>query len=158
MRLLLASMVALLPTAGQAALTPSPQAIRTQIRHVGPKATVTRLDNDGNMDRVLDAIGTGNPQWIALAPLLAPGTDGADGEGLGIGLATALPINPSAVLRVAEPGHGVLGLLRVCGVPFIETTPESNEAYVKRTTAALAKLTDETLRTSRDQCLARLRS
>ena len=139
MRLLLASMVALLPTAGQeAALTPSPPAIRDQIRHAGPKATVTRLDSDGNMDRVLDAIGTGNPQWIALTPLLAPGTDGADGEGLGIGLATALPINPSAVLRVAEPGNGVLGLLRVCGVPFIETTPESNETYVKRATAALA--------------------
>ena len=158
MRLLLASLVGLVPIVVYAATLPSPQAIRAQIQHAGPKATVSRLDNDGGMDKVLEAIGTGDPQWIALAPLLAPGTDGADGEGLGIELATTLPINPAAVLRVAEPGNGVLGLLRVCGLPFIETTAASNEAYLRLATAALAKITDPNLRSSRDQCLARLRS
>ncbi len=158
MRLLLAFMVGLLPVIACAAPMPSPQAIRAQIQRTGLKATVTRLDKDGDMDRVLDAIGTGDPRWIALAPLLAQGTDGADGEGLGIELAAALPINPRAVLQVTKPGNGILGLLRVCGVPFIESTPASNEAYVKRATIAVAAIIDPALRASRDQCLTQLKS
>ncbi len=119
---------------------------------------MTRLDSNGQMDGVLDAIGSGDPEWIALAPLLAPGTDGADGEGFGIELATALPINPAAVLRIATPGNGILGLLRVCGVPFIESTPASDKSYVKQATAAVAEVSDPALKTLRDQCLAQLRS
>lgn len=158
MRLLLAAIVGLLPVAAHAVPMPSPQAVRAQIQRVGPKTTVTRLDGAGDMDRILDAIGTGDPQWIALAPLLALGTDGADGEGLGIELATALPINPAAVLRITTPGDGVLGLLRVCGVPFIESTPASDKTYLRQAVAAVAGVSDPTLKTSRDQCLARLRS
>ncbi len=158
MRLLLALAVRLLPVPAHATPIPSPTVVRAQIRNAGSKTTVTRLDNVGQMDGILDAIGSGDPEWIALVPLLAPGTDGADGEGLGIELATALPINPAAVLRIATPGDGILGLLRVCGVPFIESTPASGKAYLKQATAAVAGVSDPALKTSRDRCLARLKS
>ncbi len=78
---------------------------------------------------------------------------------LGISLAATLPRNPSAVLRVIEmrDQDGVIGIDRVCGIPFIETTPSFNNAYVRRTLNALAQVHDRALASTRNACAARLR-
>jgi len=79
---------------------------------------------------------------------------------LGICLARALPRNPSTVLRVTDLANedGALGVNRVCGVPFIETTRAYNNAYKRRTIPAVGRVRDPTLAMARAKCLARLKS
>jgi hypothetical protein len=87
--------------------------------------------DDAAVDRLFERIGTGRADWVALAPKLADGADGADAEGLGIALAYALPRNPAAALKVVDPVEGdshILAISRVCGIPFIDDAPKNYKA------------------------------
>lgn len=135
-----------------------------QVEHLiksrGAHDAVSYLDKANELDYMLDQVGRGNSEWIAIALRIAPGTDAAAAEGLGISLARALPRNPPAVLRVMDLANedGVLGVNRVCGVPFIETTRAYNDAYKRRVIPAVGRVRDPTLGAARMKCLARLKS
>ena len=144
-------------TAAGAATLPTPGAAVRTISQQGPRAEVAGLDRSGQMARIFDLIGSGNRPWIAIVPSFADGTDGADGEGLGTELARALPLSTAAVLRVIRSGGGVIGVERVCSVPFIETTANWNTAYERRTSQALQRVRDPRLARVRDRCLRVLR-
>ena len=142
-----------------AAPPPEAHAIADRLRVVGAKATVAELDDKEQLDAVLDRIGQGSAAWIALAPDLATGTDGASSEGLAIELARALPRNPLAVLRVASSSESsVVGIKKICGLPFIEATIVSNTIYRRKALAAVSKVHDLSLKVKRNQCLDRLKS
>lgn len=116
-----------------AAPLPSARVLTARTRVDGARATVADLDRKHQLDAVLDKIGQGSTAWVALAPRLSTGTDGAGSEGLGIELARALPRNPVAVLQAAAFGaDSIIGIARVCGVPFIEATIASDNAYIRR--------------------------
>lgn len=117
----------------------APDAVRIagEIDTQGARPAVASLDRDGQFDAVLERIATGNAAWVELAPRLAQGTDGSASIGLTIALATALPKNPAAVLRVLDDGP-VLGASAVCGVPFIEPAPGDVKAYLDRTIPAVS--------------------
>ena len=124
-RFALPALTALLLVAGtaRAAVPPPPATIAASIRAHGAAATVAGLLKADQWESVAGKIGSGDARWIALAPPLVPGADGAVAEGLGISLAYALPKNPRAVLAALDPKDGpVIGADQVCSVPFIEDT------------------------------------
>ena len=151
---LLACAATAITAAAPSALAPPTLAVR--LERAGAKTVVNELDATGQFDTVIEQIGHGSAAWVALAPRLAPGADGANAEGLGIALARALPINPAAVLRASTDWEGPVGIKRVCSVPFIETTRSYNLAYTRRALAALSRVHDPDLVAKRNQCRTNL--
>lgn len=143
----------------RAASPVDPHILTTILETQGAEKTVEMLERAGQWEAVLNAMGRGDTAWITLAPKLAPGTDGASAEGLGIALAQALPVNPAAVLAVAELGdHGIISIDRVCGTPFIETSKAVNAIYDGRAIRAVSHVSLAGLTAKRDACVARLKS
>ena len=157
---LFAALIAGVPVMTAQAAVPVPDArtLAGRLHAFGAKATVDDLDKHGQLDGVLDRIGKGSTRWVALAPALAPGTDAASAEGLGVELARALPSNPVAVLEAVNPGDNVvIGIRKVCGIPFIEPTEAFIAAYRRRAIAAVSKVRIPSLEAKKQQCLAQLR-
>jgi hypothetical protein len=134
----------------------SPDAISRDIAAHGASAVVARLLANGDYDRVMDRIDTGEARWVALAPKLAPGADAGAAEELPISLAFALPKNPRAVLALLSGPNG-FPVEDVCSAPFIEGTIRDIPAYVKRAEKAVGEVSDPHLAKVRDACLAQLR-
>lgn len=136
----------------RAAPTVAPQAVRQSIRDQGARQTINELQRRGQWEAITDAMDAGQPAWIALAPLLAGGSDAGSAEDLGISLAFALPKNPQAVLTALDMRDGViLGPSRVCGRPFIEGTEP--RGYKARSLAALGRVTAPDLGRRKQACL-----
>ncbi len=155
-----ATLAALLAAAspGFAAPAPNPAAVRDSIRREGAKATIADLAKADQWDAVSDRMDSGNADWIALAPLLAPGSDAGSAEDLGISLAFSLPKNPRAVLAALDPanGHIIIGGDRVCGLPFVEDTVPDLPAYRLKAMRAVREVKDTRLAAARTACLAAL--
>lgn len=138
--------------------------ISAEINASSAKAVVNRLtsghvDAMGQTDwsRTMDQILNGRLAYIALAPKLAPGTDAASAEDLGIALAHALPVAPAAVLRVIDRRDGpVLGVSRVCGVPFTEPSTRDVSGYLAAAQSAVGQVNTPRLRRVKAACLAQL--
>jgi hypothetical protein len=147
-----------------AAQVPSPAALRAEIDAKGPKEVVDRLWNSpqdskgqNEWDRVTEQMWMGRAAYIALAPKLAPGTDAWPSEDLGISLAHALPLAPNIVLRAIDPKNGpVLGVSRVCGVPFIEDTVKDLPGYIREAKSRVGNVTAPELQTVKVVCLEQL--
>src|SRR5271155_932831 len=137
MRNILTTIFALLAASPALAAPLSPDAIARDIATHGASAVVARLLANGDYDRVMDRIDTGEARWVALAPKLAPGADAGAAEELPIALAFALPKNPRAVLAVLGGANG-FPVEDVCSAPFIEGTIKDIPAYVKRAAKAVA--------------------
>ncbi|THD62944.1 hypothetical protein [Phenylobacterium sp.] len=149
---------ALAASMAHAQVRPNLPEVRASIEREGAAATVNRLNRAGQWDVILDGMANGEPAWIAIAPLLAEGTDAGPSEGLGIALAQALPRAPAAVLHVLDPKDGpVLGASRVCSIPFVEPKPGVVEAYKPKAIAAVQAVRSPRLRWAREACLAALK-
>ncbi len=69
-------------------------------------------------------------------------------------LAFGLPKSPRAVLAAIDPQNGpVLGVDRVCGVPFIEGTISDVNGYIKQAIAAVSAVNDPSLAGVKAACL-----
>lgn len=131
--------------------------VAAEIKAQGAKATIAKLAADDQWDTLSEHIVDGEPDWIALAPQLAPGSDAGSAEDLGIALAFALPKRPVEVLHAIDPGNGiVLGVDRVCGMPFIEDTVQDLQGYKRKAIAAVRAVTDSDLQNVRQACIAAL--
>jgi hypothetical protein len=105
--------------------------VAAEINAGGPRAAVAALVAGGDWDRAMRAVAAGDRDWIVLTPQLARGADGGAAEDLGIALAKALPVAASDVLAVIDTRRGpVLGVQRVCGVPFADGTMADIPGYV----------------------------
>jgi len=139
----------------------NPDAIVAEIDRHGATATVLRLwgtTDATTWNTVANHIVRGEAAWIALVPKLAPGADGAAAEDLGIDLAYALPKNPVGVLRAIDPQDGfVIGVRRVCSVPFIEPSARFRRLYKARAIAAVSRVKDPRLSKVKHDCLSGLR-
>ncbi|MEI6419169.1 MAG: hypothetical protein WCO82_08880 [Sphingomonadales bacterium] len=102
-----------------------------EVQSDGARAAVAGLAAGGDWQRALDAIASGAPDWIALAPDLARGADAATAPQVGQALARALPLVPIEVLAVADlqrrPG---VGIQWVCGAPFAGMAPAERVRYL----------------------------
>jgi len=147
----------LIAAAGATAQSMTAGSIAAEIGSEGARPVVQRLWNSGEFGRVLDAIATGDSEWIALSPELASGADGAAGEGLGIALARALPKNPAAVLSALDAELPAISIARVCGLPFVEGSIQDIESYRREAEAALEQVRGAALQDRKADCLADLR-
>ncbi|WP_146000666.1 hypothetical protein [Chimaeribacter coloradensis] len=116
----LTAMLMLIPSLSAAApITPS--ALLADIQTRGVDTVIQRM-TDEQAQPVFDGIARGDPDWIRLAPVLAPGLDGGWATWLGVSLASALPRNAYAVLAIIDEGKyaPMMGTSTVCGMPFFE--------------------------------------
>ena len=148
--------LALLPSAVAAKAKPAD--ITAQIKQSGAVATVAALRGKHKWDQVLARIGTGKPAWLAVAPLLAPGTDASTSLGLTIALADALARNPVGVLEIVREAAGPLALGQVCAAPYIKPKESDLADYLRSARHAVADVTTPGLRSARNTCLTALRS
>lgn len=150
-------LMALTAAVATAAPTITPQIVRRSIQEHGARQTIDDLQKRGQWDAVTGSMDAGKPEWIALAPLLAKGSDAGSAEDLGLSLAFALPKSPQAVLAVLDVRNGhILGADRVCGRPFIEDTEP--KGYKHRATAALGNVRAANLLARKQSCLKALSS
>jgi len=122
----------------------------------GAAKTVQSFDQgDANVpfDQVLDGIGSGNQEWLALVPKLAPGVDGGTATGLKIAIAEALPRNAAAVLRLGSDGPAE----ESCAYPMIEPTAAETQAYFAAAIPAVEAIDDPALQAAKTICLTKLR-
>jgi hypothetical protein len=106
------------------------------------------------VDQLYEHFDNGEAEWLPLVPKLAGAADGANAEGLTISMAFALPKNPRGVLSLVTEKDGVLGVGRVCSMPFIEDTEPAG--YRDNALAAVRKVTDAGLRRVKRLCLRAL--
>lgn len=143
--------------AGFLALALSATTVAADLNAAGPKATVAKLVEGADWERALEAISGGARDWIALTPLLARGVDGPHGVDLGIALASALPMAAGDVLAVVDLQRGpVIGVQRVCGLPFLPDTVPDLPGYVASARAAVSAVPPLALAKARTQCLQQL--
>jgi hypothetical protein len=137
-----------------AAAPPSPNDLSKNIQAVGAKAVVDDLVKNNQWDKITTFMAQGQSNWISLAPSLAQGSDAGTSEDLGMALAFGLPKSPRAVLAAIDPQNGpVLGVDRVCGVPFIEGTISDVNGYIKQAIAAVSAVNDPSLAGVKAACL-----
>jgi hypothetical protein len=138
--------------------------ISAEIDAKGAKAVIDRLSTT-NVDamrrsdwsRTMDQIWNGRLAYIALAPKLAKGADAGPAEDLAIALARALPAAPAAVLRVIDRHNGpVLGVSRVCGVPFSEPSAKDVSGYLSAARSAVDEVDTPRLQRVKAACLEQL--
>ena len=133
-----------------------PTEIGARIDKDGAAATVSGLTAKHKWHRVLAHIGTGKPDWLALAPRLAAGTDASQSLGLTIALADALPRNAAGVLALAATAKGPLAIDRVCTAPYIEPIASDLAYYRTRARRAVEGLSAPPLQAAKRACLAAL--
>src|ERR1700749_1434235 len=146
---LLVLVMAVMPAMGAERLTPS--SIRADIARHGAAAVVDRLWKSGDYDRIMEKVGEGSDEWLALVPLLGPGADAGAAEDLPIALAYALPNNPRGVLMILRGKNG-FSVDEVCGAPFIEPTREQLQNWFARSRKALETMNDKKLQTMKEKC------
>ncbi len=131
------------------------RAVADEAASKGAGATVRDLTGrtNGDWDHFIDQVGSGRDECVQAAAAVAPGADAAAHEGVMWGLAMALQKNPEAVLAVLGGG---ISVDRVCGDPTVEGDVAQHNTFIQRTTAALSRVSDPSLRAKRDACLASL--
>ena len=145
------------PGLGVAATPPGAKALQAEIQAKGAKAVVAELraGPSPQWEPVLNKIGLGGADWLALASDLLAGTDAATAEGVFSALSDALSNNPRSILAMLGPDAGIAD---VCLDRQIEPTPAQHKAFIARTRAALLTVKAEGLRPKRDACLAKMGS
>lgn len=116
------------------------------------KAPIMSLSQD-EYDAYLAHVDKGEATWIKTTPALAKYTDGGYSEDMSISLATALPLNPVAVLSVVSEDIYPLSVKRVCSAPFIDMDRKGLKSYLHKTNMALKKVAAPELKEKREACL-----
>jgi hypothetical protein len=86
---------------------------------------------------------------------LAEGTDAGTSEDLQESLATALPHDPGAVLKLAG-AEQFLSLDAICSAPFIEPEEAFLMRYLANARALLASLNERAVEDKRLKCLSQI--
>jgi hypothetical protein len=129
--------------------------VRCMIKKYGPIETVNQLAQGDwhNWLTIEKNISNGDTDWIELAPYLRLGTDAGTSVGIIVALATALPKNPIAVLKLEDNN---MSLKRVCSFPFIEPTHDFIKDYSESAIQALNSIDDPRFLAEAEVCKIRL--
>lgn len=131
--------------------------VAADLTSMGARKTVTKMVEGGDWPRALAAISRGSRDWIELAPQLARGAEAADATGLDVAMAEALPIAASDVLAAVDAQRGpVIGVQRVCAVPFPRDGKRDLAGYVANARAAVLAVPPLALGPVRQACLKEL--
>lgn len=153
-RLIVAIASAILASPAIGAMPQTAADAAAAIERQGAAAFLSQLSAD-EVDELYGHFDSGEADWLPLVPKLAAVADAANAEGLTISLAFALPKNPQGVLSLVTEQDGLLGVGRVCSMPFIEDT--APKGYRGKAMVAVRKVADPALRKVKDLCLRALR-
>jgi len=156
-RLITVVVIAGVVACGEADVTPlgAPQLVLSEIRLGGAARVAARIDSDLRFGQtVMDGIATGDSLWLEVARNVQLKSASAEAS-FAIALSTALPKNPDAVLALIGPQARVGA---VCGMPFLDATPEAVNAYYDASAAALARPRTEPAAALARTCAATLDS
>jgi hypothetical protein len=143
---------------------PTAKGVAQLVGEKGSKQAVRSLFSDPlTWNDVLQGIGTGRNEWLALAPMLRPGTDGASAEELAMALQAALPIAPARVLDMTSIQDDVktFPVRDACGGygfgQIEDTRPKTTIlGLIRQRQGAVTKVTDAALAERRAECLREL--
>jgi len=138
------------------AATLSAAEVLASVQHSGAKTTIADLGRRDQWQIVTDMIDTGDTTWIGLVPKLAPGSDEITSEDLAISLSYALPKNAPAVLAALSAEH-IIGVNRVCSMPFPDDIVKDRAAYKRQALHALDPVNDRELVPVKAACIAMLK-
>jgi hypothetical protein len=144
LRCISVALVSALAPAQASAAGVSPTIVMADIERDGAKKVVARLNggSGAGWETVRAGIASGKRAWLDVARAIRPGVDAGTGEDLTGALATALRVNPSAVLRLVGSDFQ---LTQICGVPLIEPTHAQVAAWKRSALAALNSLLTKSL-------------
>lgn len=136
----------------------TPDLIRAMMAKDSPTAVVQAIDNGDDENNpwfgLLDRIETGDPDWIDLVPLLAPGTDAGTAEALVIALSRALKTNAPAILKLVANGEFTVG--DVCIDNDIEVPLGDYLDFLDQIGVTVAAVLDPELSKVRGECLEQI--
>lgn len=139
----------------ESAWTPmgSAELVLSQIKLGGVASVAKRVDSDESFGRsVMSGIATGDSLWLEVASKFTPGSAAAEAS-ISIALASALPHSASKVLALLGEKYP---LEEVCGIPFLHPDSALVVSYHDDAVAALGRVRDTLLTTTRDACRAAL--
>lgn len=88
--------------------------------------------NISEWDLIMNGISMGDPEWLSLAPLLAPATDAGSTDDLITALTHAIPKNADGVMHILDDNVISLSTQNICSmILWKETVAEQNEYFVK---------------------------
>ena len=131
----------------------SAELVLSQIKLGGVASVAKRVDSDESFGRsVMSGIATGDSLWLEVASKFTPGSAAAEAS-ISIALASALPHSASKVLALLGEKYP---LEEVCGIPFLHPDSALVVSYHDDAVAALGRVRDTLLTTTRDACRAAL--
>jgi hypothetical protein len=151
----LAISVFALPTFAAHAADVTPPAIIADIGQYGAPKVVKQLNagSGAQWKAVIAGVATGQNAWLDVARAIQPGVDAGTGEDLTSAVASALKVNPAAVLQLIGTEFP---LEKVCDIPLIEPTNAEVASWKRRALAALDRVRDASLTTKVHDCRAAL--
>ncbi|HEX8307029.1 MAG TPA: hypothetical protein VF645_01250 [Allosphingosinicella sp.] len=139
----------------------TPDEVRKKIEAEGATRAVEKLSSSHDPDAPLPwstvtaGIARGEPQWLAVAPLIRPGTQAGSGDEYSMALTAALTTNPAGSLRLMALEEGGSG--GYCIAADYETPPEQIRAYYAAAIANVERVGDPELQDIKAACLKQLR-
>lgn len=128
----------------------SPEKILLRIKDEGGRNVLWSLwENQEQFGAMLDLAAAADPRWIEVLRQLRPYSDAGASEMIDMSVASALPLNPEAILKLIGNGFE---LDRICTSPFIEPEPGIAEKYEKKALDALAHIKDPKLKNLAQKC------
>jgi len=140
-----------------------PQDIHAAIQKRGAKAVVNEIyENHENWSVLLNAVSSGNPEWLKVAKALSVGTDAGSANMLQIAVTRALGNAPRETLKLMSEGTGntvpVFWPVFVCSSNFLIDYPADKSAleFIDNTIEKLNKIKEPGLIKIRDECVKAL--
>jgi hypothetical protein len=139
----------------------SPDEVRKLVEAEGADGAVRKLSSSQDPEAplpwstVMAGIARGEPRWLAIAPLIRPGTQAGSGEEYSMALTDALTTNATGALRLMALEEG--GSDGYCVATDYETPPEQIRAYCTAAIANLERVGEPELQGIKATCLRQLR-
>ena len=130
--------------------------VSEMLERQGPQRTVAALwgeDGEKGFESAMRGIAMGEPDWLKLAPRLAPGLDAGASTSFAMAAQDALTTNAAGGLQLMSRLSGAS-----CLYESYEAPPEQTRAFNVAAIAAVEAVDDPALRTVKAKCLTQLRS
>jgi hypothetical protein len=137
--------------AATACVAQTPKSVLDQVKARGAKACIREYTSGAAKEwhAILKGIETGDSQWLLAADGLRAGSDASHSQDLEFSVATALPKNADAVLRLHN-----FALEKICDVPYLEASPKVLRDFQTAAQSALGKVSDPSLQERKKKCQA----
>lgn len=136
----------------------TPAEVQSRIQRDGARATLEAVYRDpASWRALLAAVASGRADWLMVANVLHATSDAGASEQLSLAVGEALANHPQQVLSASA---SEFGLAAICSGPDVDDARFSSYhtamAAIAARQQAVRAVTDESLRSARDSCIAAL--